>query len=53
MSNFLEKNKDPLNDTCVSVMKTTKTNNILLEAWASYTTQEEAAKAPKDKGNLS
>jgi myosin protein heavy chain len=44
---WLEKNKDPLNDTCVSVMKATKTNKLLLELWSNYQTQEEAMIAQK------
>lgn len=47
--NWLEKNKDPLNDTVVSVMKGSKTNDLLVEIWQDYTTQEEAAAA---KGSL-
>ncbi|MCP9266367.1 Myosin-4 [Dirofilaria immitis] len=47
--NWLEKNKDPLNDTVVSTMKASKANNLLVEIWQDYTTQEEAA-AAKDGG---
>uniref|UniRef100_A0A0N5A362 Myosin head n=1 Tax=Parastrongyloides trichosuri TaxID=131310 RepID=A0A0N5A362_PARTI len=47
VTNWLEKNKDPLNDTVVSVMKGTKKNDLLLELWANYATQEEAAAAAK------
>uniref|UniRef100_A0A183I3C9 Myosin motor domain-containing protein n=1 Tax=Onchocerca flexuosa TaxID=387005 RepID=A0A183I3C9_9BILA len=43
--NWLEKNKDPLNDTVVSVMKQSKANDLLVEIWKDYTTQEEAAAA--------
>ncbi|CEF60973.1 Myosin heavy chain [Strongyloides ratti] len=51
VSNWLEKNKDPLNDTVVSVMKASKNNDLLKVVWADYTTQEEAAAlAAKGKG---
>lgn len=43
----MEKNKDPLNDTCVSVMKKATGNDLLLEIWNDYTTQEEAAQQAK------
>ncbi|CAI5455740.1 unnamed protein product [Caenorhabditis angaria] len=45
--NWLEKNKDPLNDTVVTVMKASKVNALLNEVWQDYTTQEEAAVAQK------
>ncbi|CAA95848.1 Myosin-1 [Caenorhabditis elegans] len=48
--NWLEKNKDPLNDTVVSVMKASKKNDLLVEIWQDYTTQEEAAAAAKAGG---
>uniref|UniRef100_A0A914WZ91 Myosin heavy chain n=1 Tax=Plectus sambesii TaxID=2011161 RepID=A0A914WZ91_9BILA len=48
--NWLEKNKDPLNDTAVGVMKTSKGNALLQTIWADYTTQEEAAKKAKEGG---
>uniref|UniRef100_A0A0K0EJG7 Myosin head n=1 Tax=Strongyloides stercoralis TaxID=6248 RepID=A0A0K0EJG7_STRER len=51
VSNWLEKNKDPLNDTVVSVMKASKDNELLKIVWADYTTQEEAAAlSAKGKG---
>ncbi|VDK50414.1 unnamed protein product [Cylicostephanus goldi] len=43
VTNWLEKNKDPLNDTVVQVMKNSKKNALLVEVWQDYTTQEEAA----------
>ncbi len=46
---WLEKNKDPLNDTCVAVLKGSKGNPLLNEIWKSYTTQEEAALQQKGK----
>jgi myosin protein heavy chain len=49
VTNWLEKNKDPLNDTVVSVMKG-GANALLLEVWSDYTTQEEAAAAQKAGG---
>ncbi|CAD6189289.1 unnamed protein product [Caenorhabditis auriculariae] len=45
--NWLEKNKDPLNDTVVQTMKNSKENSLLVEVWQDYTTQEEAAAATK------
>ncbi|VDL79721.1 unnamed protein product, partial [Nippostrongylus brasiliensis] len=47
VQNWLEKNKDPLNDTLVQVMKNSKKNALLVEVWQDYTTQEEAAVAAK------
>uniref|UniRef100_A0A914L0P7 Myosin heavy chain n=1 Tax=Meloidogyne incognita TaxID=6306 RepID=A0A914L0P7_MELIC len=54
---WLEKNKDPLNDTLVGVLKSSADNALLVNLWADYTTQEEAAekskkgeKASKKKG---
>uniref|UniRef100_A0A158PAE5 Myosin head n=1 Tax=Angiostrongylus cantonensis TaxID=6313 RepID=A0A158PAE5_ANGCA len=47
VTNWLEKNKDPLNDTVVQVMKNSKKNALLVEVWQDYTTQEEAAAATK------
>uniref|UniRef100_A0A8R1HU94 Uncharacterized protein n=1 Tax=Caenorhabditis japonica TaxID=281687 RepID=A0A8R1HU94_CAEJA len=48
--NWLEKNKDPLNDTLVSCMKQSKQNDLLVEVWGDYTTQEEAAAKAKEGG---
>uniref|UniRef100_A0A0N5AUY4 Myosin head n=1 Tax=Syphacia muris TaxID=451379 RepID=A0A0N5AUY4_9BILA len=50
VTNWLEKNKDPLNDTCVGVLKASQGNKLLNEIWSDYTTQEEAAAAAKDGG---
>ncbi|KAI6228188.1 Myosin head [Aphelenchoides besseyi] len=50
VTNWLEKNKDPLNDTVVSVMKGANANPLLLEVWSDYTTQEEAAQKAKEGG---
>ncbi|VDK50027.1 unnamed protein product [Gongylonema pulchrum] len=46
-TNFLEKNKDPLNDSAVAVLKHCKGNQLLLDIWTDYQTQEEAAEAAK------
>ncbi len=43
VSNWLEKNKDPLNDTLVSVMKMSQSNPLLVDVWGDYQTQEETA----------
>uniref|UniRef100_A0A7E4V522 Myosin head n=1 Tax=Panagrellus redivivus TaxID=6233 RepID=A0A7E4V522_PANRE len=48
--NWLEKNKDPLNDTFVGVLKSTKGNGLLNNVWADYTTQEENAAKAKGSG---
>ena len=46
MLNWLEKNKDPLNDTAVTVLK--KADMPMLKAiWKSFTTQEEMAEIIK------
>ncbi|CAI4222378.1 unnamed protein product [Auanema sp. JU1783] len=50
VSNWLEKNKDPLNDTVVQTMKNSKSNALLVEIWQDYTTQEEAAVAQSKSG---
>uniref|UniRef100_A0AC35TWR3 Myosin head n=1 Tax=Rhabditophanes sp. KR3021 TaxID=114890 RepID=A0AC35TWR3_9BILA len=50
VSNWLEKNKDPLNDTVVSCMKASNENELLVEIWQSYVTQEEASVAAKTGG---
>ncbi|CAJ0577863.1 unnamed protein product, partial [Mesorhabditis spiculigera] len=47
VSNWLEKNKDPLNDTVVSCFKQSTGNALLVEIWQDYQTQEEAAEAQK------
>ncbi len=40
-NNWLEKNKDPLNDSAVSVLKTTQDNELLSDIFKDYITQEE------------
>lgn len=47
VTNWLEKNKDPLNDTVVAVMKHSTGNALLNEIWQDYQTQEEAAISAK------
>ncbi|CAJ0585954.1 unnamed protein product, partial [Mesorhabditis spiculigera] len=50
-NNFLEKNKDPLNDSAVAVLKHCEGNALMLDLWADYVTQEEAAElAKQDQG---
>ena len=45
VTSWLEKNKDPLNDTVISVFKTHKGDNELIKTcWASFQTMEEASK---------
>jgi myosin heavy subunit len=50
VNNWLEKNKDPLNDTAVSCLKGSP-NTLLQALWADYQTQEEAAEAIKAGGS--
>ncbi|GMR57873.1 hypothetical protein PMAYCL1PPCAC_28068 [Pristionchus mayeri] len=38
-TSFLEKNKDPLNDTAVAVLKHAEGNQLLLDIWSDYITQ--------------
>ncbi|KAI1711889.1 myosin head (motor domain) domain-containing protein [Ditylenchus destructor] len=47
VTNWLEKNKDPLNDSLVTVLKASGGNKLMNEVWADYTTQEEAMTAQK------
>jgi myosin heavy chain 6/7 len=47
VTNFLEKNKDPLNDSAVAVLKNSHGNRLMLEIWDDYVTQEEAAELAK------
>ncbi|CAK5025246.1 unnamed protein product [Meloidogyne enterolobii] len=46
-NNFLEKNKDPLNDSAVSILKSAQNNQLLLDIFEDYVTQEEAAELAK------
>lgn len=39
VKSWLEKNKDPLNDTAVTVLKATQGNNLLKDIWDDYSTQ--------------
>ena len=39
VTSWLEKNKDPLNDTLVGVLKGSTANALLVELWADYTTR--------------
>ncbi|KRY21283.1 Myosin-3 [Trichinella patagoniensis] len=41
---WLEKNKDPLNESVVNVLKASDGNKLLSEVWADYFTQEDLAK---------
>lgn len=50
MTAWLEKNKDPLNDTAVTVLKTSKSNDLLKAIWDDYKTQEDIAKEEKKAG---
>lgn len=48
--NWLEKNKDPLNDTAAAVLKSSPKNALLPVLWDDYQTQEEAVEAVKAGG---
>ncbi|CAJ0577950.1 unnamed protein product, partial [Mesorhabditis spiculigera] len=50
VTNWLEKNKDPLNDSVVAVMKGSPGNQLIKTIWEDYQTQEEAANAAKEGG---
>lgn len=41
MGQWLEKNKDPLNDTLVGVLKKGTGNPLTVTVWGTYKTQEE------------
>uniref|UniRef100_A0A915JUY7 Myosin-3 n=1 Tax=Romanomermis culicivorax TaxID=13658 RepID=A0A915JUY7_ROMCU len=47
VTSWLEKNKDPLNDSAVAVLKGASDNQLLLDIWSDYMTQEEALEAQK------
>ena len=47
---WLEKNKDPLNDSAVAAMKASTSNKLLVHVWGDYQTAEEQAKAAKEGG---
>ncbi|KHJ40863.1 myosin head [Trichuris suis] len=47
-SGWLEKNKDPLNDSVVSVLKSSVDNRLIVDIWADYETQEESSKKKVD-----
>ena len=49
VSNWLEKNKDPLNDTVITCLKASTGNTLVKTIWADFQTQEEAAVAAKCK----
>ncbi|CAI4223566.1 unnamed protein product [Auanema sp. JU1783] len=47
VKSWLEKNKDPLNDTAVTVLKANAGNELMSELWADYNTQEDIANMGK------
>jgi myosin heavy chain 6/7 len=47
VSNWLEKNKDPLNDTVITCMKASTGNKLSALLWDDFQTQEEAMAAQK------
>merc|ERR1711988_2097205 len=49
VTGWLEKNKDPVNDTAVEVFKSTSTCKLLVLLWADHPGQPTTA--PKDEGN--
>jgi myosin heavy chain 6/7 len=50
VTNWLEKNKDPVNDTVVTAFKASKENDLLVEIWQDFQTQEEAVVASTKAG---
>uniref|UniRef100_A0A0R3RFG9 Myosin head n=1 Tax=Elaeophora elaphi TaxID=1147741 RepID=A0A0R3RFG9_9BILA len=48
VTDWLEKNKDPLNDTAVSVLKANAGMNLMTEIWEDYETQQDIANLTKD-----
>jgi len=48
VTNWLEKNKDPVNDTVVEIFKSTSSCALLVHLWADHPGQPTAA--PKDEG---
>jgi len=48
VTNWLEKNKDPVNDSVVEVFKSTSTISLLVHLWRDHPGQPE--QAPKDEG---
>jgi myosin protein heavy chain len=50
VSAWLEKNKDPLNDSVVAVLKNSTGNALVKTIWSDYQTQEEAAAIEKAGG---
>ncbi len=56
VTGWLEKNKDPVNDTVVDVLKRSNGNNLLVKLWADHPGQsnpppEETGKKKKKKGS--
>ena len=47
VSNWLEKNKDPLNDTVINHLKASTSNELIKTIWADFLTQEEQMTAQK------
>lgn len=47
-SSWLEKNKDPLNDTAVTVLKANAGNALMDALWSNYDTQEDIANQAKE-----
>lgn len=47
VSNWLEKNKDPLNDTVIAHLKASTNNELIKTVWADFQTQEEQMIAQK------
>lgn len=43
VTGWLEKNKDPLNDTAVSILKANAGMVLMTEIWEDYKTQEDIA----------
>ncbi|VDK74209.1 unnamed protein product [Litomosoides sigmodontis] len=48
VTGWLEKNKDPLNDTAVSVLKANTGMTLMTDIWEDYKTQEDIANLARD-----
>ncbi|OZC07256.1 myosin head [Onchocerca flexuosa] len=48
VTGWLEKNKDPLNDTAISILKANTGMALMTEIWEDYKTQEDIANLAKD-----
>merc|ERR1712142_1322929 len=50
VTGWLEKNKDPVNDTVVEIFKSTSSNNLLVHLWRDHPGQPTTAPKQEEKG---